>query len=134
MISARKWNEALLVYTAGGGKYPAEVYKMLPEEFVNKYYIRGKQIGLAMLAFWRLKRDQLPSDVSEKPTIRDVVTVVEAERGWNVGRRQIMRYCYDKGVRNGFTPAECRKSGGVWLISVNAMDRRFQRRAENECE
>jgi len=54
--------------------------------------------------------------------LEDVMTLTEAAERWGLSDGAVIRMAIKKGK---FRPDEVRKSGGTWLITVDAMRRVF---------
>lgn len=59
-------------------------------------------------------------------SIKDVMPTSEAAKEWGVAQVTVMQGCsgYKKSPPR-FTPEECRKSGGTWLVTRGGMTRLF---------
>ncbi len=58
--------------------------------------------------------------------LNEVLTTPEASKRWNVPQVTIKKACAgQKGYPPRFTPDECRKSGGTWLVTRQGMERLY---------
>lgn len=60
-------------------------------------------------------------------TIKDIMTVSEASRRWQILPDSLKKACSgQKGGASRFTPDECRKSGArAWLVTRQGMERLY---------
>lgn len=54
--------------------------------------------------------------------IEDVMTTQEAGELWGMPADTIKQVCLGR-IRGGFTSEECRKSGKMWLVTKQGMER-----------
>ena len=54
----------------------------------------------------------------------DVMTTQEAAERWNVTADSLKQNCRDR-VKNGFLEGEFRKSGKMWLVTRQGMERLY---------
>ena len=57
-------------------------------------------------------------------TLDDVMTTAEAGARWEVTPNSLVQNCQGR-VKNGFRPDEYRKSGYVWLVTRQGMERLY---------
>lgn len=63
--------------------------------------------------------------------INDIMAISEASEKWNLLPDTLKKACAgQKGYPPRFTPDECRKSGGTWLVTRQGMERLYGQEKE----